>query len=66
MVSFSFGWDKSGPLAWEGGRLAEDATPPSIKLVSGASWDEVQRTGDNWHLPVRIRWADLFVVVLVG
>lgn len=55
MVSFSFEWDKGGPLAWVGGKSETGADPPPIKLQPGASWEEVQRTGANWHLPVRVR-----------
>ncbi|CAM9130880.1 unnamed protein product, partial [Hapterophycus canaliculatus] len=55
LVSFSFGWEKDGPLAWANGRQPdEQVPPPEIKLRPGASWKEVQRTGANWHLPVRI------------
>lgn len=55
MVSFSFEWDNGGPLAWVGGKSETGAAPPPIKLQRGASWEEVQRTGSNWHLPVRVR-----------
>lgn len=27
---------------------------PSINLYPGAPWEEAQRAGNNWHLPVRI------------
>lgn len=64
MVTFSFGWGEKGPADWSGGQTPEGTSPPRIRLVSGESWDEVQRTGNNWHLPVRIRYpivGDVFV-----
>ncbi|CAM9856181.1 unnamed protein product [Scytosiphon promiscuus] len=55
LVSFAFGWQKDGPLAWaNGGQPDDEVPPPEIKLRPGASWKEVQRTGSHWHLPVRI------------
>ncbi|CAM9659616.1 unnamed protein product [Ectocarpus sp. 4 AP-2014] len=56
LVSFSFRWEKDGPQAWVQGKQAKESrTPPAINLSPGASWKEVQRTGSNWHLPVRVR-----------
>lgn len=61
MVQYVFEWGPEGSrpwnLKWDGGESAEDVelTPPTVRLISGAAFDEVQRSGDTWHLPVRAR-----------
>lgn len=73
MVRFSFTWGPDGMQPWlakwkadsdaaEQGLTSDPEKfahlkPPEITLTSGLGWGEVQRSGDHWHLPVRLRYA---------